>query len=110
MKMRMKVVALGLPIVAGLLTAMVPSEPASARKLTCHAKYQACESRCARRNDDSISCINRTCNPQFDNCDGGGRGRFSAPSTAKRPAATNSGKPDRPAPVTTIPKKRSAAR
>jgi hypothetical protein len=37
-------------------------------KESCHKKYQACQSRCAKRYDDFVGCINRTCNKQYDNC------------------------------------------
>lgn len=64
---------------AGMAMAFVvaAAEPVEAKRSACVAKYHGCQSRCARRYDDFIPCINRTCNPQFDHCDqierGGGR-------------------------------------
>jgi hypothetical protein len=60
---------------AGLALAfLATAEPAEARRGLCHAKYQGCQSRCFRANDDPFPCINRTCNVQFDNCEAGERG------------------------------------
>lgn len=67
--------------------------PAEARSM-CHKRYQACESRCARANADFFPCINRTCNPQYDNCEGIGRGKRAGlvapnrPNMSPRPANT----------------------
>lgn len=55
--------------------------PAADRNMTCFQRWQACENRCFRNTADSISCINRTCNRQYDNCEiaaGKGKGKFSA--------------------------------
>jgi hypothetical protein len=83
---------------AGLGSAAVffSSGPAEAKAKTCVQKYRDCNSRCARRYDEFQFCIYRTCNPQFDICDGK---RFSAakPMMSKKASVPNMPKPsDKP--------------
>ena len=67
--------------------------PAEAKRMSCIAKYRACNQRCAASagaNGDWVPCIQRTCNRQYDNCaeGGGGRAGLVAPT---RPGPVVSG-------------------
>jgi hypothetical protein len=42
--------------------------PASAKKMTCLQKAQACERRCAKSYSDWNNCVVRTCNVQYGTC------------------------------------------
>lgn len=47
------------------------AETADAAKMSCIQKYRLCNQRCAgatRGNGTWTSCIERTCNRQYDNC------------------------------------------
>lgn len=66
------VLALALGIAAAATLLLAP--PAEAKRMTCLQKYHGCQVRCLRAGDLAssgwYSCLNRTCNPQFDNCSG----------------------------------------
>jgi len=84
----------------GLAALLAGADPAEARSMSCHARYQGCESRCARAYSDYIPCINRTCNRQYDNCVAGGgragrRGLVANP-TQPGPVASGPQSPRRP--------------
>jgi hypothetical protein len=53
-------------------TLLVAAEPAEAKKMTCLAKSQACDRRCAGSNSQSgwVDCYFRTCSPQYERCMG----------------------------------------
>ncbi len=60
-------------LIAGLAAASFLSfgETAEAAKMSCVQKYRLCNQRCAGAaggRGDWTSCINRTCNRQYDNC------------------------------------------
>jgi hypothetical protein len=50
---------------------LTSAETASAAKMSCIQKYRLCNQRCAGRTAGQgswTSCIERTCNRQYDNC------------------------------------------
>ena len=69
-KISVLALALGIAAVATLLSA----PPAEAKRMTCLQKYHGCQTRCLRSGELAsngwYNCLNRTCNPQFDNCSG----------------------------------------
>jgi hypothetical protein len=88
----------------GLAVALLAGAgPAEARPMSCLAKYQGCNQRCAAAagsQGDWVPCIQRTCNRQYDNCVGaggrGGRRGFVANLQQPGPVASGPQSPRRP--------------
>jgi hypothetical protein len=81
---------------AGLAGAFLSAaEPAEARSISCSAKYQGCNRRCAAAagsQGDWLPCIERTCNRQYDNCvAAGGRGPRRGLMATLKPGPVASG-------------------
>lgn len=50
------------------LTLLSSAAPADAKKMTCQAKAQACERRCAANYSNWNDCVYRTCTKQYGSC------------------------------------------
>jgi hypothetical protein len=77
---------------AGLAGAfLVRVDPAEAKPMSCAARAQSCEQRCARNYSDFHICIYRTCTRQYNNCMGAGGGRRGLVANIRQPGPMASG-------------------
>jgi hypothetical protein len=61
-------IALGSLAAVALLCAAGPAAAAAVSQQQCNKKYLACQQHCFDRYKEPASCIQRTCNKQYDNC------------------------------------------